>query len=143
MVLKHKPEVFGKDVTTLIGQPCDYNTNLESGSFPDSFDLRVPGVQRQVENMEVEVVDEGAKFSSPNAEESKRHSIDQVMRSATPAAGKPSAYYMPVKALNQFSSDWTIKARVIKKAPVRSWKNATKSGELLNFDLVDKEGTMI
>ena len=29
MVLKHKPEVYGKEVKTLIGQPRDYNTNLE------------------------------------------------------------------------------------------------------------------
>lgn len=36
-----------------------------------------------------------------------------------------------------------IKARVVKKAPIRSWKNAKTSGQLLNFDLVDKEGTLI
>jgi len=36
-----------------------------------------------------------------------------------------------------------IKARVVKKAAIREWKNAKSSGKLLNFDLVDKEGTMI
>ena len=36
-----------------------------------------------------------------------------------------------------------IKARVVKKAPMRAWTNATRSGHLLNFDLVDKDGTMI
>jgi len=36
-----------------------------------------------------------------------------------------------------------IKARVVKKAPIRAWTNATRSGHLLNFDLVDKDGTMI
>ena len=50
---------------------------------------------------------------------------------------------MPIKALNQFTTDWMIKARVVKKAPIRSWKNAKTSGQLLNFDLVDKEGTLI
>lgn len=131
MVLKSKPKVFGRQVKTLIGQPRDYNTNLKEGCFPDSYDLRVPGTQRPVENMEVEREnDDGAKFASPNAaEESKnKHSIDEVMRSATPATAKPASAYMPVKALNQFSQDWTIKARVVKKAPVRSWKNANKAG---------------
>lgn len=50
---------------------------------------------------------------------------------------------MPIKALNQFTNDWKIKARVVKKAAVKSWKNARGSGQLLNFDLVDKESTMI
>ena len=36
-----------------------------------------------------------------------------------------------------------IKARIIKKAQVREWKNAKSSGKLLNFDLVDLEGTQI
>jgi len=65
------------------------------------------------------------------------------MRSATPVTSKPSSFYMPIKALNQFSNDWVIKARVVKKAPVKTWTNAKSSGQLLNFDLVDKEGTMI
>lgn len=147
MILKSKPQVYGKDVTQLIGQPRDYVTNSKEATFPNSYDLRVPGVRRQVENMEVEVADndQGAKFSSPAAAqpEERKHSIDTIMRSATPAAARPSADYMPIKHLNQFSADWTIKARVVKKAPVRSWKNAQKSGQLLNFDLVDKDGTMI
>jgi replication factor A1 len=50
---------------------------------------------------------------------------------------------MPIRILNQFTSDWKIKARVVKKAAVKSWTNARGSGQLLNFDLVDKEGTMI
>jgi len=36
-----------------------------------------------------------------------------------------------------------IKARVVKKAPLRAWTNANRSGHLLNFELVDKDGTMI
>ena len=50
---------------------------------------------------------------------------------------------MPIKALNQFTNDWTIKARVVKKQAVRSWKNDRSSGQLINFDLVDREGTLI
>lgn len=51
--------------------------------------------------------------------------------------------YMPIKALNQFSTDWVIKARVVKKGDIRNWKNARGEGKLINIDLVDREGTMI
>ena len=50
---------------------------------------------------------------------------------------------MPIKALNSFNSDWCIKARVIKKAELRSYRNARGEGVILNLDLIDKEGTMI
>ena len=55
----------------------------------------------------------------------------------------PADAYMPIKALNQFSTDWVIKARVVKKADIRNWKNARGEGQLLNIDLVDREGTLI
>lgn len=50
---------------------------------------------------------------------------------------------MPIKALNQFSTDWVIKARVVKKGEVRTWKNARGEGQLVSMDLVDREGTLI
>ena len=50
----------------------------------------------------------------------------------------PPDAYMPVKALNQFSSDWIIKIRVVKKSEVRSWANERGSGKLVNFDLIDR-----
>ena len=51
--------------------------------------------------------------------------------------------HMPIKALNQFNTDWCIKARVLKKAPLRSYRNAKGEGVILNLDLIDREGTMI
>ena len=51
--------------------------------------------------------------------------------------------YMPIKALNQFTSDWCIKARITKKNELRHWKNARGEGHLLGLDLIDKEGTRI
>ena len=50
---------------------------------------------------------------------------------------------MPIKALNQFSNDWVIKARVVKKGEIRNWKNAKGEGKLFNIDLIDREGTLI
>jgi len=49
--------------------------------------------------------------------------------------------YTPIKCLNQFQSDWKIKARVTKKYPLKEWSNQKGSGVLLNTDLIDREGT--
>ena len=36
--------------------------------------------------------------------------------------------FMPIKALNQFSTDWVIKARIVKKGDIRNWKNTRGEG---------------
>lgn len=51
--------------------------------------------------------------------------------------------YTPIRILNQFQTDWKIRARVTKKGDKRNWKNDRGQGTLLNIDLVDKEGTQI
>ena len=51
--------------------------------------------------------------------------------------------HMPIKALNQFSSDFVIKARVMKKGDLRNWSNARGQGQILNLDLIDREQTVI
>lgn len=58
--------------------------------------------------------------------------------------GKSDAdMYMPVKALNQFSTDWRIKVRVTKKYEVKRWQNQRGEGYLQTVDLVDVHGTQI
>jgi hypothetical protein len=46
--------------------------------------------------------------------------------------------YTPIKSLNTFLFDWKIKARVTKKLPKKSWKNAKGGGNLLNIELIDQ-----
>ena len=46
MILRSKPAIFGQHLTSEIGAPQDYVANKESGTFPDSYDLRVPGAAR-------------------------------------------------------------------------------------------------
>ena len=48
--------------------------------------------------------------------------------------------YMPIKAINTFAKDWTIKARVVNKAEKRVTQNA---GSLLKITLADSDGTQI
>ncbi len=53
--------------------------------------------------------------------------------------GLPSMY-MPIKALNTFSRDWKIQARVASKSEKRMTRNG---GSLLKIELVDMYGTQI
>ena len=89
MILRSVPEVFGKDVTSEIGAPQDYTKNKQKASFPDSYDLRVPGAERPAaaETMEVEVSAAARHVSTPSRpqEEEKHHGGDAVMLSATPS----------------------------------------------------------
>jgi hypothetical protein len=56
---------------------------------------------------------------------------------------KDEVHYMPIRALNTFSNDWVIKARVTKKLQKKSWKNEKTAGVLLNIELMDSAGTQI
>ena len=40
-VLKVAPEVYGKHLSRIIGEPQDYTKNKESGRFPNDCDLKV------------------------------------------------------------------------------------------------------
>lgn len=139
MILRSEPKVFGQHLTAEIGAPQDYCKNKESVNFPESYDHGVPGADN------VTMAEPASPPQKASGEESKQ-TLDEIMRSATTSKtmdSRPSSAFMPIKALNQFTNDWVIKARVVKKAPIREWKNAKSSGKLLNFDLIDKEGTMI
>ena len=48
--------------------------------------------------------------------------------------------YMPIKAMNTFTKDWIIKARVSQKGELKTTK---KGGYLLKLELVDSFGTQI
>ena len=39
--------------------------------------------------------------------------------------------------------DWKIKARICKKHPLKSWKNARGQGNLFNIELIDQQGSQI
>lgn len=51
--------------------------------------------------------------------------------------------YTPIRVLNQFSSDWRIRARVTKRDEPRQWRNQRGEGHLFNLELIDKDGTLI
>ena len=45
--------------------------------------------------------------------------------------------------LNNLINDWTIRVKIAKKYPMRSWSNAKGEGKILNIDLIDKNMTQI
>lgn len=51
--------------------------------------------------------------------------------------------YTPIKCLNQFSTDWQLKARITKKYDIRQWSNKNGSGQILNIDIMDRDDTLI
>lgn len=51
--------------------------------------------------------------------------------------------YTPIRVLNQFSTDWRIRARVTKKEEPRQWRNKNGEGFLMGIELIDKDGTCI
>lgn len=52
---------------------------------------------------------------------------------------KDDAQFTPIEVLNTYVTDWTIKAKVIRKT-IRTWNNAKGNGTLMNIDLMDKHG---
>lgn len=146
--MRSVPEVFGEHLSTEIGAPQDYLTNKSNSAFPSSYDLRIPGTSRASEAPEVAMNGSHGHPSNHNGPATpsrpEENKADTHMRSATTSKdSKPARDYMPIKALTQFTNDWVIKARVLKKAALREWSNPKSSGVLLNFDLVDREGTQI
>merc|ERR1719320_56783 len=58
--------------------------------------------------------------------------------SGSRAASSRSEFY-PVKSVNPFMRDFTIKARVTSKSSVRTWKKPSSEGKLFNVNLMDAE----
>ena len=130
LIIKHAVELVATDLASAIGAPEDYNKNLEKGRFPDNTDITIPSDKRQ---SSAPIED---KMDNINLSEKKPAHV-------APDHFPESDQYMPIKCLNQFSSDWKFKARVVKKPPLRNYKNARGEGKIMSIDLIDREGTMI
>ncbi|CAI6344445.1 unnamed protein product [Macrosiphum euphorbiae] len=46
----------------------------------------------------------------------------------------------PINSLSPYQNKWTIRARVVNKAPVRTWSNQRGEGKLFSMDLLDESG---
>jgi len=66
--------------------------------------------------------------------------VQQQTRLSAPSTNSQSRNIFPIASLNPYQNKWTIKARVTKKTPMRSWKNDRGEGRLFSVDLVDNQG---
>lgn len=46
----------------------------------------------------------------------------------------------PINSLSPYQNKWTIRARVVSKAPLRTWSNNRGEGKLFSMDLIDESG---
>lgn len=46
----------------------------------------------------------------------------------------------PINSLSPYQNKWTIRARVVYKAPIRTWSNQRGEGKLFSMDLIDESG---
>ena len=76
-------------------------------------------------------------MNQPRFDTGSAHNLNQKRLSSI------SEMYTPIRVLNQFSTDWKIRARITKKGDKREWRNQKGEGVLMNIDLMDKEGTQI
>ncbi len=51
--------------------------------------------------------------------------------------------FVPIKSLNQYVRNWTLKVRVTSKSDIRTWSNAKGEGKLFSVDFLDQSGDQI
>jgi len=82
-------------------------------------------------------------FGSSAAFGSNKFGNNSGFGARQPVASSSRSQFYPIKSINPFMREFTIKARVSAKSAVRFWKNARGEGKLFNVDLIDEEGTEI
>ncbi|XP_059075313.1 replication protein A 70 kDa DNA-binding subunit A-like [Cryptomeria japonica] len=55
----------------------------------------------------------------------------------------PSENISPIKSLNPFQNNWTIKCRVTNKRKMHQYNTAKCNGQVFSFDIIDEEGCEI
>ena len=121
-MLRSAPEIFGKHLTQEIGSPQDYSRNKEGGTFPESYDLRIPrdssngndlddnDIAGALDDMNLSTSVSGNNALKQRHEETKvagmiKPLIQNVRRSYEKTnelarASDINDSYMPIKALN-------------------------------------------
>ena len=78
-----------------------------------------------------------SKFNFPKDKENKDPKVSHN------SDWEEDTEYIPVLSLNPLHRDWKIKVRISKKGEIKQYNSGRGSGCLLNWDLIDRYGTMI
>ena len=111
MIIKHQIELVATGLTKAIGSPEDIDKNLEKGNFIIGTDLSIPNTDEKPSSLE-----EGMGGIDLNEQKRISSGLDRVQKAL-------EDQFMPIKALNQFTTDWRFKARIVKKPPMREYRN--------------------
>ena len=76
----------------------------------------------------------------PNRNQQKPAAQAQPKAPAAATKGAGGKVISPIDSLNPYQNRWTIRARITKKGPMRTWNNANGSGSLFSFDVLDTHG---
>ena len=70
-------------------------------------------------------------------------SANKAVKSTSENKGRADdTEFVPIKCLNPFLDDWRIKARVVSRSAVRTYKGRSE-GKVFNVDIMDSHNTMI
>lgn len=134
MLLKDPVSILITGLDKKIGNPQQLHS-LDAASMELDREVEIPSIQNVEEPIE-DVIQTKEVAPSP----AKKVYEPKIVVPSTPIKDQASNNYMPIKALNTFTRDWVVKARVSSKGELRTTKNG---GKLLKLELVDNYGTAI
>ena len=129
----------------LIGNPIPYELRVKKGQFEDDF---IPLIPYQAIMSHIDSLKKCNKFTIKQEEQNEDekeniHNSYLIVKPNESVKLSKDEYYTPIKWLTTFTYDWKIKARVLKKSEIKRWKNPRSSGQLMNIELIDIDGTQI
>jgi len=145
LVFKEAPRLVREGLSGQIGAPRELEKNLEDPSyFERAVDLSLPSVQKESPVKTTPAKEPEARASTaPTEPATEMTPVKEPEIKARAQAMLGEVHYTPIKALNTFTQEWKVKARLTKKHALKSWKNVKTAGVLLNIELMDSLGTQI
>ncbi|KAI8048555.1 replication factor A 1 [Syncephalis plumigaleata] len=80
-----------------------------------------------------------APSNNPPTARSSTNAPSSMSANTMSRAGEPADLH-PISSINPYQNKWTIRARVLSKSDIRTWKNARGEGKLFNVTFLDESG---
>jgi len=138
-------QILVQNLTEKLGAPQDIAEIAKNqSSFELDKQIEIPSSQKE-EKIEVDIPE--TKVAETAANTKAKYQAPSPVKAASPVKQQPvlqdssdNNSYMPIKAVNTFTRDWVIKARISNKGPLKTTK---KGGYLLKIEMVDHHGSQI
>lgn len=120
-MLKDPLTVLYDSVSSIIGEPKDLKGAIDSKETfetnPKAIEIPQPAKAIVIEKKVVSPVNQPQELANKEPEPVKQQDEPVVLKTAH--VDLASSNYMPIKALNTFTRDWCIKARVANRGDMR------------------------